>query len=292
MTDFVEVVEPIADIMQRAGIQFEGRNFENLYSELCAGDAALREELESVVFDYFSTLRLPPEPTIYDHLILSLRPKDVIATFNWDPFLIQAAVRNNAFLGLKLPKLLFLHGSVLSGYCQKDRVHGTQGRVCSKCGTPFTASRLLFPVSSKEYDKDPEIADSWEFVRRTLKDAFMVTIFGYGAPASDLAAVQLMEEAWGGAEERNMEQFEIVDIRPEEDLAETWKRFIHTHHYEVHSDVYESWLLNHPRRSGEAYWNQYYEALFVERNPPPRDIGLTELQNWYVPLLERERLET
>ncbi|MHA1748548.1 MAG: hypothetical protein ACTSXN_02865 [Promethearchaeota archaeon] len=36
-------------------------------------------------------------PTIYDYLILSLRKKDVIATFNWDPLLVQAAWKNRNF---------------------------------------------------------------------------------------------------------------------------------------------------------------------------------------------------
>lgn len=29
-------------------------------------------------------------PTIYDYLLLSLRKKDVVATINWDPLLVQA----------------------------------------------------------------------------------------------------------------------------------------------------------------------------------------------------------
>jgi hypothetical protein len=54
--------------------------------------------------------KLPNEPTIYDHLVLSLRPKDLIATFNWDPFLYQAFVRNG-HVG-DMPYLAFLHGTM------------------------------------------------------------------------------------------------------------------------------------------------------------------------------------
>jgi hypothetical protein len=39
-------------------------------------------------------LKLPEEATIYDYLVLSLRSPDIIATFNWDPFLYQAFERN------------------------------------------------------------------------------------------------------------------------------------------------------------------------------------------------------
>ena len=73
-----------------------------------------------------------------------------------------------------------------------------------------------------------------------------------------------------------MEQFEIIDVRhPEDELLKTWDPFIHSHHYEVHTTAYESWLLTHPRRSGEAYINQYLEvALFIEENPIPKDCSL------------------
>ena len=66
----------------------------------------------------------------------------------------------------------------------------------------------------------------------------MVTIFGYGAPQSDRAAVQLLLEAWGGPQKRSLEQFEIIDIRDENDLLESLEPFIHTHHYEIHTDFY------------------------------------------------------
>ena len=45
------------------------------------------------IHDYFHSLRIPPTPTLYDHLLLALRKKDVVATFNWDPLLLQAAKR-------------------------------------------------------------------------------------------------------------------------------------------------------------------------------------------------------
>ena len=45
-----------------------------------------------MLLDYFSSLALPEHPSIYDYLVLGLRPKDVIATFNWDPFLMLAHV--------------------------------------------------------------------------------------------------------------------------------------------------------------------------------------------------------
>ncbi len=289
MSDFADIV-PVGEVFAAAGISYVGRNFEELYSELCTdpGYKDVLVTLERVIFTYFSSLSLPSKPTLYDHLILSLRKKDVVATFNWDPFLIQAIRRNRIEQG-QMPSVLFLHGNVAAGYCRRDNVHGVRGATCSRCGKLFESSKLLYPVAAKQYDDDPAIADAWRMAKVSFKSAFMVTIFGYGAPKSDLSAIDLLLNAWGGAQARPMEQFEIIDVRSEEDLLKTWQRFIHTHHYEVHSTAYDSWLFNHPRRSGEAYINQYLNALFIENNPIPRGNTFDEMWEWFSPLVERER---
>ena len=180
--------------------------------------AGIREVLERAVFDNFSSLELPDEPTLYDHLVLSLRPKDVIATFNWDPFLIQAARRNGRVGGV--PQLLFLHGNVLAEYCERDGIHGMRGAKCSKCGQPFAPGKLLYPVGQKNYESDPAIRSDWETVKYAFKNAFMVTFFGYSAPKSDVGALELLQEAWGDWRQRHLEQVEMIDIKPEDELFE------------------------------------------------------------------------
>jgi DICT domain-containing protein len=64
-----------------------------------------------------------------------------------------------------------------------------------------------------------------------MKSAWVVTVFGYSAPTSDAAAIAVLSESWGIPEERNLEEIEIIDIRPDEELASSWALFIHTHHY-------------------------------------------------------------
>lgn len=63
-------------------------NFELLFSKINGKPeyAKLQRILEPEVRDYFKSLKLPDEPTIYDYLILSLTEKDAIITFNWDSF--------------------------------------------------------------------------------------------------------------------------------------------------------------------------------------------------------------
>lgn len=137
--NFVEVLN-LSEMLDKAGVDFEWRNFEETYDQLYKDEkySGIRQDLEEAVYDFFNSLKLPDHPTIYDHLVLSLRDKDVIATFNWDPFLTQAYRRN--VRGFKLPRLQFLHGNVTIGYCGKDKVMGVNGNACSRCGERLSPS--------------------------------------------------------------------------------------------------------------------------------------------------------
>ena len=43
--------------------------------------------------------------------------------------------------------------------------------------------------------------------------------------------IEMMKKAWGAVEDRNFEEIEIVDLREEDEVIESWGDFIHTHHY-------------------------------------------------------------
>jgi hypothetical protein len=121
-----------------------------------------------------------------------------------------------------------------------------------------------------------------------------VTLFGYGAPDTDVEAIGLMNRAWGTADERNMEQFEIIDVRPKEDAVKRWSGFIHSHHYDYTTDYFRSSLATNPRRTFESYHQHNLpltvEEAFSESNPVPHDIvSLQELWEWHLPLIEAEK---
>ena len=77
----------------------------------------VKYELDSSIRRHMSEYQLPDEQNIYDFLVLGLTSKDLIATFNWDPFLVQAMQRASRFVNRdSLPQVAFLHGNVVIGY--------------------------------------------------------------------------------------------------------------------------------------------------------------------------------
>ncbi|MGA2071134.1 MAG: hypothetical protein ABSG97_07265 [Sedimentisphaerales bacterium] len=279
MKDFTKVLG-LEPLLNEWGINAD-QNFEEIFSDLY--EQQKNEEIsqiENAVEKYLDQLELPDKPTIYDHLVLSLRKKDLIATFNWDPLLIHAYIRNGK-AGLKLPRLAFLHGNIRVGYCENDKVVGLACKRCRRCGDIYKRAPLLYPIKRKDYAKELFIANEWESLKWGFQNAFMITIFGYSGPKTDQEAIAAMKEAWGDKYQRSMEQTAFITTQSEDEISENWDSFIHSHHYEIHDDFYNSWIANHPRRTGEAYLNQYYEARFISNNPIPRDLDFPELWEWY-----------
>lgn len=289
MNNLVEVVGLDSTLKKHKIPYTNGENFETIYSRIHQGnnyrDALC--EIEDRIEYYFSNLVLTDEPTVYDYLVLSLRKKDLIATFNWDPFLYNTCFRNHQ--KADLPHVVYLHGNVAIGYCLNDKKCGCRGSICSVCEKTLSPSRLLYPIEQKNYTNDPFISLEWQALQSYLKKAYIVTVFGYNAPQSDIKAVELMQQAWGKWEERSLEQIEIIDIKEEDDIVKTWDSFIHTHHYDVHKNFFDSWIAKHPRRTCEAMWSQNMDVKFIDENPVPKGVDLNSLWEWYQPLIGVEK---
>lgn len=279
MYDFTTVVG-LESLFRSWGINPD-QNFEEIFSDLYERNEIEKIlKIQNLVEKYLKQLELPDLPTIYDHLVLSLRDKDIIASFNWDPLLMQAYLRNSK-TGLNLPRLAFLHGNVRVGYCEKDKVCGLMGNRCRKCREIYKPVPLLYPIKKKNYAENLFIANEWKLLKWGFKNAFMITIFGYSGPKTDQEAMGAMKEAWGDNYQRSMEQTSFITTQNEDEVCENWKSFIHTHHYELQDDFYNSWIANHPRRTGEAYLNQYIEAKFISNNPIPQNANFSDLWLWY-----------
>ena len=114
---------------------------------------------------------------------------------------------------------------------------------------PVSARLILWAatgeiVADTDYNLDSQIRSEWDYLKRTLEKAFMVTIFGYSALVSDTSAVDALKGAWGENALGEMNQVEIIDIRDETALRSSWREFIRFDHYEVHSCFYESWIAD------------------------------------------------
>ena len=293
MNGLSDVID-MSDILSQVPQNLLCCNFEELYGNIYEWDnsSPLLKEINQRIYTYFRELELPLEPTIYDYLIMSLREKDVIATFNWDPFLYQAWWRN--YYHGSSPQLIFLHGNVAIGYNEENNGIGWAGTIGKIHKKYYIPTQLMFPIKHKNYKEDRFIIREWSKLNYCLKKAQKVTIFGYSAPKSDVEAISTMQSAWGSPLKRNMEQFEFIDIRSELDIIDSWSSFIHSHHYDFCTDFFESSLAQYPRRTFEAHMLQTLpitpEEAFVEPLPiPHKEIhSFEKMWAWYEPLIAKE----
>lgn len=279
-----------------AGVHGAETDFEAAYSRLRAGGEheQIADEVDNQVRRYFGTLQIGEETTIYDRLLLGLRDKDLVASFNWDPLIVQSEERLRLMGIHSLPRVVFLHGNVAIGVCLEHSTAGMAGGVCEVCGQRLEPSPLLYPVTEKDYESNGFIRHAWEMLSLHLKHASLLTIFGYRAPETDVAAIAQFKEAWGTPEQRQFERLEFI-IRPGADpdvTRDRWDDFVHTHHYDVFDDFHKSWIANHPRRTGEAFREQNLHGNFVETNPVPIDDDLASTVDWYRQLMCHEVQET
>lgn len=276
MNNFIRVLK-IEELKNK-----ENENIEDVYSELIANkesDEILRS-IESKIRHYFFTMEMPEHPTLYDHLILSLTKKDIIATFNWDPFLLKARQRVYEKITKDVPQLIFLHGNVAIKIDYKNR------KVFDySCSRPdLDECPLLYPVKDKDYTADNFIKCEWDRVQEGLERAYYLTIFGYSAPMSDIQAQILMNKAFARNKSRHLLQIEFIDIKNKEEIDKTWEPFIieNNFHYDHYSSFYKSALACFPRRTCEALFEQTQECNFdVKSNPIPFNLSWDNLEAWY-----------
>lgn len=242
-------------------------NLEDIYSEIYKDEKFndLKTELEVAIENYYFDMKIPSEPTVYDMLILSLTKKDCIATFNWDPLLVQAYLRAKK-ITQDLPQIYYLHGNVFLGCCEKDKRFGVFYGICPVCKEKYSPVPLLYPVKEKNYSSHPAIASFWRQFSCFLQNAYIFTIFGYSAPKSDVSAVNLIKENWN-VRQKQLEQLEIIDLKPKNELDIIWKGFEFESHYEYHNNFYDSILSCFPRISVESLVNQNEKAEFIDNSP-------------------------
>lgn len=289
MNELTDILD-LRELLKPLKLESDINDFEEMYNELASRklDDKILSEVERRTYQYFNNLSLPDTPTIYDYLVLSLRNKDLIATFNWDPFLFQAYRRNLIYD--YMPNIVFLHGNVKIGICYEHRSKGFLDQKCRKCNDPFTPTKLLYPVKEKNYNDNPFIKQEWAVLQTYLERAYQVTIFGYGAPQTDIEAKNLMLDVWQKNTMRELANICIVDIKDREVLENLWHPFIDDLHSSIINSIFDSSLFYHPRRTCDALAMATLQLKPWYDNKLPEFESIEQLQRWVMPLIEEEKI--
>jgi len=265
-------------------------DFEATYSRLASTHGTNSPGLVKLgrrIQKYFQDISLPARVTIYDRLLLSLRPTDIIATFNWDPLLVLAMARNQAVT--QLPRVVFLHGNCAIGYCTTCKSKGLRGTRCKRCGIAFKESPLLLPVQDKDYTSNPFVAAEWSELRGHLGRAYYLTVFGYAAPQTDRAAREALLTTWQSSSHYSQAEVEIIDIAHRRTLKDRWNPFFVRDHRKWTKSLGRSWLLRHPRRTCEALHAAMLMCSPWADDWMPQFSRLESLHAWVEPYLREER---
>ena len=297
MDDFFDI-DYFKDLLLDLHIESPTKNLESVYSEIYEKSKESKKyedaknKIEERIRNFFCKFEIPNEPTIYDYLIMSLTDKDLIASFNWDPLLVQSYGRVAKLFGSfnNLPKIAFLHGNVGIEIDEISKRINIKTSPYAKCFPGFKDSKLLFPIKNKNYSSDPFISSEWEMVRDYVSRAYFFTIFGYGAPNSDADAIQLLQNAWGDSNKKWANEIEIINIEDEDVSYKKWHPFIYQSHYQCHKGFFESYIATHPRRTTESLFDVTMNVIWGK----PSDVlssrpTLKDFFAFLKPLIEDEK---
>jgi len=290
LKNIIEVID-VDNLLQEYGSRaIDVCDFEEFYSDLFLVPQyqVLCKELEDKVYDYFSDLVICDEINLYDYLILSLTSKDLIICFNWDPFLLQA-YRRNIDVG-NLPEIVFPHGNVGVGVCYRCRVKGYYNNDCSQCYHPFEKMRLLYPIGEKDYENDGVIQNEWDVARQYLERATGLTIFGYGAPISDISAVDMMKKAFEASNIKTICPTTIVNLADvKEDQVSKWGQFYDPSMLVYCEKLQDTILWENPRVSLETLFDAILQQNPRKTLKPYQNfMNLLELQQFIRTITEFE----
>lgn len=121
-----------------------------------------------------------------------------------------------------------------------------------------------------------------------LRYAYFVTIYGYSAPKTDVAARSIMAEVWNRNNTRELAEIEIIDVKPKGELLETWNGFIVGHHYQTTNSFKRSYLWEYPRRSCDALAGATLQSEPWYEHPFPEINDLSDLQSLVEELIKEE----
>lgn len=260
---------------------FSTNDVEDLCKQLYKEDRPLYYEFESLVRKKYARLELPEEFTILDRLVLSLTPNDAIVSFNWDDLVIQAYQRMSDYVPEEmLPILAFPHGNAQTVYNNK---HYTSKRIVTSPG--WFDSPLNMPVDEIDYKSDVFINSQWHILDFYMRNAQMITFFGYRGPSSDEQDLKHLDELF--AKNKICDKIEIIDKDLESSIqvAKRLERFkMQTNWLYPCADFWHNSIAKHPRRTLSAIGNWNYSTKTFANEET-----LAEFMSHVGPLIEEEQ---
>ena len=258
---------------------------EELCNQLYKNDINLYNEFETLIRKKYGSLELPMRFTILDRLVLSLTPNDAIVSFNWDDLIIQAYQRMSYFVPDKmLPILAFPHGNAQAAY---SKTHYTSRRVITN-DRNWLDSPLNMPVDEVDYKSNLFIKSQWHILEFYIRNAKMITFFGYRGPKSDEQDLQHLDEIF--VKNKICDKIEIIDkdLHEAQIVAKNLVRFKMQENW-VYTcpDFWHSSIAKYPRRtlhSLENNWNYTSKTSVKEET-------LAEFMGHVGPLIEEEQNE-
>ena len=259
-------------------------NVEDLCKQLYEKDRILYKEFEDRIRKRYASLELPMDFTILDRLVLSLTPDDAIISFNWDDLIIQAYQRMSIFVPDKfLPILAFPHGNAQAVY---SKTHYTSKRVITNSKL-WSDSPLNMPVDEVDYKSNLFIKSQWRILDFFIRNAQMITFFGYRGPKSDEQDLQHLDEIFSKNE--ICDKIEIIDkdLNEAKIVAKNLERFkMQPHWVYTCPDFWHSSIAKHPRRTLTAVGNWNYTDKTAAKEET-----LAEFMGHVGPIIEQEQNE-
>lgn len=262
-------------------LDYQIDDVEALCNQLYKENRPLYDEFESLVRKKYASLELPDGFTILDRLVLSLTPNDAIISFNWDDLVIQAYQRMSEYVPEEmLPILAFPHGNAQAVY---DNKHYTSKRIVTS--TSLFDSPLNMPVDEIDYKSDVFINSQWHILDFFMRNAQMVTFFGYRGPDSDEQDLKHLDELF--AKNEICDKIEIIDKDQESavEVAKRLERFKMLPNWLYPcADFWHSTIAKYPRRTLSVLDNWNYSV-----RTSAKEESLAEFLKHIGPLIEEEQ---
>lgn len=267
--------------LEKVQRNFSTNDVEDLCKQLYKEDRPLYYEFESLVRKKYARLELPEEFTILDRLVLSLTSNDAIVSFNWDDLVMQAYQRMSDYVPEEmLPILAFPHGNAQTVYNNK---HYTSKRIVTSPG--WFDSPLNMPVDEIDYKSDVFINSQWHILDFFMRNAQMITFFGYRGPDSDEQDLKHLDELF--AKNEICDKIEIIDKDQESavEVAKRLERFkMQPNWLYPCADFWHSTIAKYPRRTLSVLDNWNYSV-----RTSAKEESLAEFLKHIGPLIEEEQ---